>query len=676
MASTTESLGSQKQLALLNDIDKLRSHGISQYVNLPQLIVCGDQSSGKSSVLEAISGLKFPTKDNLCTRFATEVILRHAPEVRVAVKIVAGPDRSKDEQMMLEGFRRDLVDLDDFPILIEDAKSYMGVADGSNAFSTDVLRLEVSGPRQPHLTIVDLPGLIHSESNSQTATDVQIVQGMVHEFMMNQRSIVLAVISAKNDYANQIVLSMARKVDPPGTRTMGVITKPDTLSAGSESELAYLNLAQNLDVAFRLGWHVLKNRSYETRDSSSAERDETERAFLGQGVWKDLPRQSVGIHALRDKLSQVLLNHIRAELPKLVNDIKEKLEDCKSTLARLGPHRDNFKQQQLFLLRISQEFQAVSKIALDGSYGHSFFGDPRSVEGYAKRLRAVIQNLNKDFAETVRLRGQKRRIVDQTDTSNSDSDQNAISRADFIMEIKDLLSITRGRELLGMFNPLIVGDLFFEQSQPWERLARQHLRKVWEATKSFLELLISHLTDEKTSDNLLGYVIDAVMDRKLSKMNEKLSELLSPYQKGHPITYNHYFTETIQRVKEKRREAEIAHRLQKFLGRKETAAVESVKVKNAKMPDLLSALASSTEADMDRYACSEILDCMEAYYKVGDPCLRYQSLSNRSAGSNENIRRQRCGLCHRMLPPLRFRGSLRSFVCLADGSTTRLPNRV
>lgn len=61
-----KTLGSAKQLALSNDIDKLRSLGVSQYVNLPQLIVCGDQSSGKSSVLEAISGIPFPTKDNLC----------------------------------------------------------------------------------------------------------------------------------------------------------------------------------------------------------------------------------------------------------------------------------------------------------------------------------------------------------------------------------------------------------------------------------------------------------------------------------------------------------------------------------------------------------------------------------------------------------------------------------
>ena len=47
---------------LLNIIDELRSQGISRYIDLPQLIVCGDHSSGKSSVLEAVSGVRFPTK--------------------------------------------------------------------------------------------------------------------------------------------------------------------------------------------------------------------------------------------------------------------------------------------------------------------------------------------------------------------------------------------------------------------------------------------------------------------------------------------------------------------------------------------------------------------------------------------------------------------------------------
>ena len=640
-------LGSDKKLALLNDIDKLRSHGISQYVNLPQLIVCGDQSSGKSSVLDAISGIPFPTKDNLCTRFATEVILRHTSNINISVAIVPGPGRSEEEQRKLLAFRHDSVDLENFAVLIDDAKSCMGVTHSSSAFSTDVLRLEISGPNQPHLTIVDLPGLIHSENKLQTAADIQVVQSMVYEYMINRRSIILAVISAKNDYANQIVLKLAREVDPQGRRTMGVITKPDTLSVGSESELAFVNLARNMDITFRLGWHVLKNRSYETRQRSTEARDDDERQFLNQGAWKDLARTTVGIYALREKLSKILFDQIRAELPMLIEDIEGKINDCRGTLARLGPNRDALDKQRLFLLQISQEFQGISKAALDGSYGHSFFGEPRSVDGYTKRLRAVIQNLNVKFAESIRLRGQQRRVVEgNIRPPNAAEGVKTVTRADFIDEIRELLSITRGRELPGMFNPLIVGDLFCEQSRPWEQLARQHLKNVWQAARSFLDLLISHLADEPTSEALLDQVIDPLMDRKLKDMNKKLDELLRPYQSGHPITYNHYFTETIQKARETRHEAEIARKLRRFLGHKEDNTVENVSVKNASMSSLLSALTSRTEGDMDRYACSEILDCMEAYYKVGTLHLILGNLTYNRSGRDEVSHRQRSNPCN------------------------------
>jgi len=82
--------------------------------------------------------------------------------------------------------------------------------------------------------------------------------------MKELRSIILAVVSAKNDYANQIVLKLARATDKKGNRTLGVITKPDTLIPSSESEAMYVSLARNQDVEFRLGWHVLKNMDSET----------------------------------------------------------------------------------------------------------------------------------------------------------------------------------------------------------------------------------------------------------------------------------------------------------------------------------------------------------------------------------------------------------------------------
>lgn len=69
------------------------------------------------------------------------------------------------------------------------------LTDGASAIATDILRLELSGPSQPHLTIVNLQGLIHSENKFQTAADIQLVQNMVCDYMANRRSIILTHIA-------------------------------------------------------------------------------------------------------------------------------------------------------------------------------------------------------------------------------------------------------------------------------------------------------------------------------------------------------------------------------------------------------------------------------------------------------------------------------------------------
>ena len=38
---------SQQHEQLLDTIDRIRAQGISRYIDIPQIVVCGDQSSGK-----------------------------------------------------------------------------------------------------------------------------------------------------------------------------------------------------------------------------------------------------------------------------------------------------------------------------------------------------------------------------------------------------------------------------------------------------------------------------------------------------------------------------------------------------------------------------------------------------------------------------------------------------
>ena len=92
-----------------------------------------------------------------------------------------------------------------------------------------------------------------SNNKQQSLADVELISDLVRSYMRDVRSVVLAVVSAKNDYANQIILKRAREVDPKGLRTLGLIAKPDTLPRGSESEADYINLASNDNIPFRLG---------------------------------------------------------------------------------------------------------------------------------------------------------------------------------------------------------------------------------------------------------------------------------------------------------------------------------------------------------------------------------------------------------------------------------------
>ncbi|KAL2192898.1 P-loop containing nucleoside triphosphate hydrolase protein [Corynascus similis CBS 632.67] len=613
-------LCSEDQLLLLDSIDRLRLQGINHYISLPQIIVCGDQSSGKSSVLEAISGVSFPVKSNLCTRFPTELVLRKAAHESVSVSIVPHELRTEAERKALLAFGEELRDFDDLPDLVERAKIEMGITVHGRAFAKDILRIEVTGPNHPHLTIVDLPGLIHSETKSQTASDVQLIQDVVQSYMREPRCIILAVVSAKNDFANQVVLKLARTADPRGTRTLGVITKPDTLVPGGQSEAMYVSLARNQEVEFRHGWHVLKNMDSEKGATSLKTRDEEEAEFFRSGAWTALPYSCLGIDKLRSRLSKVLLQQITAELASLMDEIDQKFKACKDQLEKLGHPRATPEEQRRYLIDLSQSLQALVTSSTGGNYDGSFFTDARTKSGYEQRIRAVIQNLNEDFASEMSLRGHYRQITDPESEnephSSGDCGVVRISRNDFVDEIDELMRKTRGRELPGTFNPMIVVDLFREQCRPWEAIARRHVEKVWGAASRFVKIVVEHAADPSTAKALWRLVIDPAMGKILEEMRAKTTELLSPHRSGHPITYNHYFTEALQKVRGSRQHKTSPAQILRTFFSVSNLEPEQHLSGYYNLSALAESLEECRELNMRRFAANEALDCLNAYYKV------------------------------------------------------------
>ena len=81
---------------LLEKINKLFACNVGDYIDLPQLVVVGDQSSGKSSVLEGLTGLPFPRNSELYTRFATQITFRKAAVESVTVSIIPSKNASTE----------------------------------------------------------------------------------------------------------------------------------------------------------------------------------------------------------------------------------------------------------------------------------------------------------------------------------------------------------------------------------------------------------------------------------------------------------------------------------------------------------------------------------------------------------------------------------------------------
>lgn len=620
-SSALRGLQTSEHLSLLDEIDKLRAHGIQDFVSLPQLVVCGDQSAGKSSVLEAITEIPFPRKDNLCTRFATQIVLRRTIAQTVVVKIIPGEGSTTGEAERLKAFTGNLEDLNELPRILDEATDAMDLTASKNAFSKNVLSVEITGPDRPQLTIVDLPGLIHSENKSQSRSDVEVVSQLVDSYIKDKRTIIMAIVTAKNDYANQIILQRARLFDPTGNRTLGIITKPDTLHPGSDSEADFVSLAKNGDpvVQFHLGWHILRNKGYDSKNFSFSERNHAEDEFFQQGVWKSFSKDSIGVKSLRVRLSGLLLNHIRKEMPTVCAEITEQLKTCEEELKQMGDERGTSMEQYAFLSKLSQKFLSLCKAGTEGTYGDSLFGHAHSASGYEKRLRAVIQNQNTAFADRMQSLGDAKHITELTILGDLKERKRkrpvVISENEAVAWVRDILSKSRGCELPGTYNPMIINFLFQEQSQYWEVEARQHVGMAYQACNKFVALILGELTDSGTGGRLLHSWVNCRMAERFRLAEQELLEIFADRQ-DHAVTYNHYYTENVQKIRQQRKEYSPQQALKKALMLPEHENIDMKKSYTISPQAFLSAFSSVTEADMERFACIEILDRMQAYYKV------------------------------------------------------------
>jgi interferon-induced GTP-binding protein Mx1 len=145
----------------------------------------GDQSSGKSSVLEALSGIPFPRGSGLVTRCPIRMVMKRARDDESWVAVVS-------------------TTLSQEKIVVKDIPELSRVMDrlteelcaGSNSFSTENIVVELTSPDACDLTVVDLPGIIRTVTAGQNTTSIEQVNRLIKTFLMDKRTIILAVIPA------------------------------------------------------------------------------------------------------------------------------------------------------------------------------------------------------------------------------------------------------------------------------------------------------------------------------------------------------------------------------------------------------------------------------------------------------------------------------------------------
>jgi hypothetical protein len=551
----------QDQQRILDVIDYLRSATLEE-VKLPQLVVVGDQSAGKSSVLGTISGIPIPKNPDGCTRFATEFRLRRGSD-SITVGIIPSKCRTvKDRDRLSKLIFQDkgTSQLSNFIKACESAIFGGGEPAQLKFAARDIMTIEIRGPTMPLLTLVDLPGFIHAPNNKHSAEDIAAIKDIALDYMSRPRTIILAVVAGSSDYATQGVLRNALDCDKGGVRTLGIVTKPDwSSSIGLEEK--FLKLVKNEDITLDLGWHVLRNRGPQETDIQINVRNQKEQEFFTKGKWGTLPSGTYGVESLVAKLSVLLYDHISDSFPQLLKEIKEELERSEEELHALGSRVETESEMLSEVLTLFSRSQNLIKSGISGYYydqrGFFHIGESEGfTQIWSRNLRARIRRENTDFEKEIRVRGCQVRLVGkgipdkgQDDPKNADS-EDSLSRVKMedyeTKAVQNYIDTYAEQHLPGDYDPLIVFKLFADYSAKWDNIALNHRDRIQGIVNEFLQQAVNSVWPQHMRTRLWSTLLSKKIEVLQTRAKEELERLLLDRRRCYPI----YGPEYIRELKE------------------------------------------------------------------------------------------------------------------------------
>ncbi|XP_004504261.1 dynamin-related protein 4C [Cicer arietinum] len=337
----------EKIRPVLDALENLRRLNIAKEgIQLPTIVVVGDQSSGKSSVLESLASISLPRGQGICTRVPLIMRLQNHPLPQPELLLeFNGKTVSTDEANVSEAINLATEEL-------------AGLGKG---ISNTPLTLIVKKNGVPDLTMVDLPGITRVPVHGQPENIYDQIKDIIMEYITPEESIILNVLSATVDFTTCESIRMSQTVDKTGLRTLAVVTKADKSPEG------LLEKVTADDVNIGLGYVCVRNRIGE--ESYAEARLEELHLFESHSLLSKIDKSIVGIPVLAQKLVQVQAMIISKTLPEIIKKINEKLVHNENELDNLPANLSSIADAMtafMYILSLSRD--SLKKILISGDF--------------------------------------------------------------------------------------------------------------------------------------------------------------------------------------------------------------------------------------------------------------------------------------------------------------------
>uniref|UniRef100_A0A672Z9S5 Interferon-induced GTP-binding protein Mx n=1 Tax=Sphaeramia orbicularis TaxID=375764 RepID=A0A672Z9S5_9TELE len=387
-------------------IDSLRSLGVEKDLALPAIAVIGDQSSGKSSVLEALSGVALPRGSGIVTRCPLELKMKRKKKGEEWYGRISY--RNHDEKLNNPA---------DVESKIREAQE--SLAGAGSGISDELISLEIACPNVPDLTLIDLPGITRVAVKDQPENIGDQIKSLIEKFIKRQETISLVVVPCNVDIATTEALKMAQEVDPDGERTLGILTKPDLVDKGTEQTV--IEIVRNEVIHLKKGYMIVRCRGQKeiTKNVSLSEAIRKEKAFFKEHAFFNVLYDDghATIPKLAENLTLELVHHIEKCLPQLEEQIKNKLIQTNAELQRYGdgPPTDKSDNGSFLIDKVTAFLQDMISLTTgeEQKFGENIYYTLRQeFENWRSRVensgRAFNSKLEKEVAQyDIRYRGRE-----------------------------------------------------------------------------------------------------------------------------------------------------------------------------------------------------------------------------------------------------------------------------